>query len=465
MAKIEESSERYKKLTSKKSIRLLTFILIGKGKGKKTYEELLGKKIGNPIRIVGVAVAILAIGLLFIGRQFMTERILTAGLVRGLEQANGATVDLESASLSFKDQKLLLTGLAIADPNDLTTDSFRAATLEADVDATDLLRARLTLDQVTVTDASHDSKRAVPGRIIEKARAQPTPPPPPPAPTGSKSIDEYLAQAEKWRDRIDQLRELLDRVQGSDPNAQPSDPNAPKETDADRMRRLIALLGYARVRADHLIEGSPTLLVRTLDVNGITTGDESGRVYDIHAQDVSTHPWLTPNPAQAHVKSQDGNFDASFVLDETVAFEAKLTNLNADEVAAGLSTPEPLMRGGTLDATITGSIGPGPIRAIDLPLVVNLHNTELELPNIGSSDVREFTLTIGVLGSLNDPQIFVDPDALSQALSDAGANELAGLLNDEINKALGDIAPEAGEIGSDLEKKANEAIKGLLGGG
>ena len=99
------------------------------------------------------------------------------------------------------------------------------------------------------------------------------------------------------------------------------------------------------------------------------------------------------------------------------------------------------------------------------PLLVTLHNTRLALPQIGSTDVNEFTLSIEVAGSLYDPQIRVDPDALTQALADAGANELATLLQKELGKVLGDIDPGAGELGEEINKKAGEVIKGLLGGG
>lgn len=466
MASIETSSDLYRKLTARRSVRVLMFVLIGKGKGKKSYADLLGRRMGNPVRITGVAIALMAVALLFIGKAFLTERLLTSAIVRGLEQANGATVDLDAAHLSLAEQRLTLTGLAMADRADLGRDLFRAATIEVDVDVTDLLRGRLTLDHVAVADALQGAARTVPGRLVgtPRPRAHTTAP----APQGGKPLEEYLAQAQKWKQRLEQLADLLDRIPRSDPRAQPTDPAQAKRDRAELLRRRIALLGYARVRADHLIEGAPMLLVRVLDVDGLGVASQAGRVYDIHAERVSTQPWLLPEPARVQVASRDGNFNASLVMDERIEFAVALKNLDADEVSKGLSTPEPLMRGGTLDASITGVIGPGPTHAIDLPLLVAIHNTRLHLPQIGSTDVKEFTLSIQVAGSLYDPRIRVDPDALTQALADAGAHELANLLQKELGKVLGDIdlnAGDLGKLGDELNKKAGEVIKGLLGGG
>lgn len=181
MSTLETSSPAYKKFIEKRSVRVLTFVLIGKGKGKKSYEDLLTKRIGNPVRLVGVGVVVVVAGGLFVAKNALSERILTAALVRGLEQANGATVDLGSATLSLRDHKLTLTGLAIADPNDLSRDTFRAATIEVDLDTSDLLRARLTLDHVAIADGSTGAKRARAGVLIERTRDdEPTPPSSPP---------------------------------------------------------------------------------------------------------------------------------------------------------------------------------------------------------------------------------------------------------------------------------------------
>ena len=72
--------------------------------------------------------------------------VLTSALKNQLEAANGATVEVGAVELDFSDSRLTIRNLAIADPEDLGTDIFRAALLEADIGAFDFLRKRLTIE-------------------------------------------------------------------------------------------------------------------------------------------------------------------------------------------------------------------------------------------------------------------------------------------------------------------------------
>ena len=63
MASIEEGSETYQRLQGKLWFRLMAFIFFGKGKGKKkSWDELQQKKIGLPVRPVGVVFALFCPG-------------------------------------------------------------------------------------------------------------------------------------------------------------------------------------------------------------------------------------------------------------------------------------------------------------------------------------------------------------------------------------------------------------------
>ena len=98
LAQMETGSEGFQKWNSRKSVRIATFIFVG-GKRKKSYEELLAKKVGNPIRLIGVVMVVLMVVVIVVGLQFFQGPIVTAALRTGLEKANGATVDLASAEL------------------------------------------------------------------------------------------------------------------------------------------------------------------------------------------------------------------------------------------------------------------------------------------------------------------------------------------------------------------------------
>src|SRR5690606_4124836 len=64
LATLESGSERYQKITGRKWVKGLIWIFFG-GQ-KKTYEELAAKRIGLPIRPMGVIAAILVVALVWV---------------------------------------------------------------------------------------------------------------------------------------------------------------------------------------------------------------------------------------------------------------------------------------------------------------------------------------------------------------------------------------------------------------
>ena len=67
MAALESDSEKYNNFVGKRSVRFAMWVLFG-GKAKMTYSEMMEqKKVGNPVRTVGVVFAVLVVGLLVVG--------------------------------------------------------------------------------------------------------------------------------------------------------------------------------------------------------------------------------------------------------------------------------------------------------------------------------------------------------------------------------------------------------------
>lgn len=464
MATMEEGSERYKRFTSKRWVRIIAFIMGGKGKGKKTWGQILERKVGNPVRPLGVVFAVLVVGLLFLGQAFLSEPIVTAALHRGLERANGATVDLGSADLSLREGRLTVQSLAMADPEALHTDLFRAATLEASISTSDLLRKRITMESVVARDAYHGEPRDTPGRIIRPRAAPPLPPDPPRPDPDEKTLEDYLEKAQEWKERLEQIQDWLDRV-GSRAPDDPRIPPEERETLRDRLRREIEEKGYARVRADHLIEGFPMLLVRELRVEGLRSKAMEGELLDVLGENLSTQPWLVAEAPRVRVAARSGKLEAEVVLAEAAATPADSSvlfsylGLPADTFASALAVAgEPPLQGGTIDARLEGAIGPGPWRELNLPLHVTVRNTRVSIQGVGSADVERMALPIDLRGQLARPRVRIDPEALTKALADAGASAIAGRVRQEAEKAAEELKEEATE-------RARDAIRRVLPGG
>jgi uncharacterized protein (TIGR03546 family) len=230
MASVEESSELYQKYAQKKWVRFCTWLLLGKGKGKKDWKDLSEQgKVGMPVRIWGVATAVVLVGSLWVFQQWFSTPILTSNTRGALEWMNGATVDLAAAKLDFGEGTLRFSGLAIADSKALDTDLFAADELTATLDTGELLRKRLVIDELRSTSARSGSPRSKKGVILP---TKPPPPEPPPPPANTKTIEDYLADFQVWKQRLEQAREWIDVIAGGD--EQPPAGQTPEQRKEDR---------------------------------------------------------------------------------------------------------------------------------------------------------------------------------------------------------------------------------------
>lgn len=454
MASLEENSEAFRVYSNKGWVRALSWVFLGPGHGKQSYAELMQKKIGKPVRPIGVAFAALFVALVFVLLGFLREPIVTSALRRGLERVNGATVDLRSASLSLREGRMTVEGLAMADPNALETDIFRAAKIELAVSTSDLLRKRIAIDRVVVSEATSGERRAVRG-----VRVGPPPPPaePPPAHEGEKTLDDYLADAQRWKSRLGQARRWVEAVSGGEDAA--GEPT--RETLRERLAREAAAKGYARVVASHLIEGAPTLLVRELIAEGVRVSQLEGEALDVRAENLSTNPRLVDGPPRVEVASRSGKIEALVALGAAsaqrgandVRFAVK--GLDVDKAAANLRVAgQKPIRGGTMTLSARGGWDAG---AIDLPLRVELIDSTIAIPGKGEAIVKHFELLIALRGPIDNPRIGIDDKQLADALIKAGAREMAGRVTEEAEKRLGGRTGEAVD-------GIRGAVGGLLGG-
>jgi uncharacterized protein (TIGR03546 family) len=447
MAALEKGSERFNQFTQKRWVKLLVLVFVGGGLGKLSYEQVLAKKVGNPIRMLGVVFAVLVVVLLVLLQSFAAGPIVSAALQRGLERANGASVDLEGVDLDLKGQRLTITGLAMADPNALDTDLFRADKLEAQISGANLLRKRLQLDRVIVSGASSGDKRAHPGRLVG-----PPPPPIDPEPAGdAKTLDDYLREAKVWKERLAQARRWLEQLSG------PAESEADQqETLQERLERQARELGYSRVRATHLIQGSPTFTILELSADQVRTKELPNETLAITGRNLSTHPALLGQTPELRIESssqtvqfatQLGSFAA---IPSTNTLSLNYRGLPTDRVAAGLvvNGTRPVS-GGTIDLALQGTWEIQNGVQVDLPLQATLKQVTLSLPSLQPTLVDQLILPIGLAGPLDNPRIRVDEKAFADALVKAGAgklvNELRGKAEETITREVGDKLGEQGK--------------------
>lgn len=462
MASLQEGSDRYKQWTSKGYVKVLSFIFIGGG--KKDYRNLMTRRMGKPVRTIGV-IAVALFGLLLgIAYQFASGPIVAAAMQRGLERSNGATVNIADAEIDLVEGRLVLLGFAMADPNDLATDLLRADRLEADISGRDLLRKRIALDHARFTNASTGEKRAIPGRRVGR---WPQPQPVPDKTPEENTIEDYIAEAQEWKDRLAQIRQWLDRMSGPE-EATEDDPDARRETLRERLNRQVAELGYARVRAEHLIDGAPTFMVYHLDAEQVRTAQLPGATLDIRGRNLSTHPHLGQEPPSLLIESSDERLRAFVSLDHAVSDAASkldfhITGIQVDSVAGRLSA-KGVINGGTMDLRASGTYGGQRAGWIDLPLNVTMHNTEMTLGGT-SRTISQIMVPLGLRGPMDNPAIMLDDRQFAEALMQAGASELARQVDERVGGRIDEALDKAGDrlpskIGDTIRDGAGSLLPG-----
>lgn len=436
MADAGQNSARYQALSSKPWMRFGVFLLAGGGMKDPDYAALLQKSTGNPVRPLGVVFVVLSAILAVVTYQFFSGEIVTTALRSGLERANGATVDLESAEIDLKAGRMKLTGLAVADPNALGTDLFRAQVVEADISGANLLRKRLQLDRVVVSGATSGEARRVPGRRTPTAAKVPPPVPIPDAQT----IEDFIRNAQVWRERLAQAKQWLDKL-----SAPPTEDDAAVagESLEERLHRLAAAQGHAQLKASHLIAGAPTLLIAELQANGVTVAQLPGEILDITARNLSTQPALAEGAPSITVTSASDRVGFSAKLggvgttasDGAIAFHYR--ELPVDTVMQSLKSTATTLKGGTIDLAASGRYFPGS-GTIDLPIEATIRGSTLSL---GGRDtkVNNFALPIGLSGSLDNPRIKVEAKSLGDLALKAGTDALKDKATEKLQEKAGGL--------------------------
>ena len=463
-ASLDEGSERYQAFTSKGWVKVLGFLFVGKR--KKSWDELGKKKVGLPVRPLGiVGVAVLAGGA-YAADSFLSSTFVAGAVQKGLERANGATVDLEGFQLSPRAGRLAIDRLAMADRLELSTDLFRGLAFDADLSLSELLRGRVVVDRLAIREARSGASRETPGEKVG--------PDPPSEEEDDQDgrwtpdfeeldLEEVLAEVEQWKETLGKVQRLLGRLAG-DAEEPPGDPA--DATWRERLEQRARDLGYAEVVATHLLEREPRVLVRELVIEDFRFARIGEHSFDLRVANLSSAPSRLDQGVQLSLSSRDDAL--AFTADlgtrpspdaarrSTLSFTA--SGLEVDRIASGLAVDgQRLASGGTLDVSLEGGFD-ARAGTVDLPLEVVLSGTQLAIPRVGETLVERFALPIGVRGPIGSPLVSVDDEDLASSLMAAGKQALADRVRAEADRKL---AEARAKLRAELEARYGEDLAAL----
>ncbi len=465
IAGLEENSEKYKEWIEKRWVKFTTKLVFGGRNPKKSYNDILQKKIGNPIRILGVVFVALFALVVYASNQLLTRSIVSAVVQDSLERVNGATVDLEYADINWKSGKVEIVNLAMADPEKLTTDLLRTEKVEADLNIQELLRKHVVVDKMTLRGATHGQKRTRPAGLIRK---EPwiTPPDIDPYKDAADvdKIDEYIDKYEVWRERLAQFREWLEYFSGDDEAAR--DSKSLEEWLEEEVREK----GYNEVRAEHLIAEAPSLWIRELSAEKVRTegiNELNDETIDIRGKHLSTHPKILGLSPSLEMVSSGKTFEFILNLGGVAAKEDEskenaiamaFRGFPAEKAFRKLKRKgEMIVQGGTIDFEGIGIWMPEKHGSIEFPLTLTLRKPNIE---IGGKlrELEELVFPVEIYGVLDRPRIRVDGKALQASILKAGQREAVRLATDEGKKFLQE------ELGDEYGGALGDAVGNWLGG-
>ncbi|MEX0332296.1 MAG: hypothetical protein AB3N64_12825 [Puniceicoccaceae bacterium] len=434
MAGLETDSERYEAYTSKLWVRSLAWLFVGGLKGKKSWTALSEQKGGLPVRPLGIIFVVSLVVLGYVSLSLLDKTIVTSSVRDGMERANGATVDIASIEILPAENRVTVSGLAMANPDALDTNRFAAATIVADISGMSLLSKKVVIDSLQILEPTTGSARRVPGVIV----VSPEEPEPVEVEEDVVSIDDYIGQASVWRERLRLLKRIYDRIA---PHVK-SDGEETVEDSGLSWREQLALRakeeGYARVKSDSLVKQSPRLWIRELKSDNLVIAD-SGDSYRLGGTNLATQPALLEVAGKVEIAREDGDLDLTLELPYAAApnrsgVSVNYRNLSIDEMEqqAGKDLP---MNGGTMDIAGSGYINNG---ILDIPLKVTLNDTTLNA--FGSSvPLDSFPVEVGLGGPIDRPTLKIPKDAIEKALLKGGQQQIENLIEEEAGKKLKDI--------------------------
>jgi len=412
-------------------VRLGAWLFFGEKAGED-WETLAKRKVGKPVRVVGVVVTLLVIGAGIAAPYLANERWMARLVGSRLSLANGATVNLEAVRLDPAAGDLTLQGLAAASPNDLSVDTLKATTLRAKLSTSDLLARKVALDRLEISGARIGEPRERPGRRVGK----PPRPSSDPVPSGGGetgfSIQGTLEEAEEWKERLSQVKKWLDRFSGG---ASPAGVEVGSKSLEERLRRQAEELGSHRVVASHRVREKPRFTIHELVARDVRVRQLPDEIFDITGSALSTQPQLLPGASTLEAVSRSGAFRLTLTLDQDegpVAFQ--YDELSVETVRGWLEDASRFpFEGGHFRLEAKGTYSGG---EVNLPIQVTPVGSQIR---IGSrlQPAPQVPFRLLLTGALDNPRIRPELKATFKGMKDQLLDQGTTRLKEKLDDGMG----------------------------
>lgn len=432
MAALQGQSEKYQHYTQRWWLKLISWTLLGQSIHKVDWVAISSKKLRHPFRWSGVVVIIILIVLALVLQAALQSRLFKQVLISQLENVTGATVNLTKAQINLAQGKVLIKGLAMADPDRLDHNLFYAKTIGLDLDMTKLLRKKFVISNITIHQAQSGNQRQHPGVLIgPKPRTGKTTVPSKKttahqATKTTSPVTYYLPDWQKWQPRLLQAKHLLTTFSGALSHL----PN--KKNRKATQQQNISQYGHFALSAGYLITKQPTLTIEKLSVDHLNIASLPKQTFSINARNLSTQPALLKAEPEITVNSADKTLYAHLT---TSRIALTLHDLPAKPILASIHLNKGYaIQASHLNMETSGSwhMRDGQVQ-LNLPITATLYDVKLHIGGKQQS-LSQLPFKLVLSGSLLQPNVQIDPKQFNNLLLNAGKEELKSKAKDYLKK-------------------------------
>ena len=445
--------EKVGKIAGNKFAKFLLWIAFGKQ--KISTADVLAKE--SPLlRKSGLILVGSVVVIVLVLQFFLLDLVLKKGLQAGISAQTGAEVNIDQADFSLAGGKLEIQNLQVTDPDKPTHNMIQIQTLAADLSVSDLLRKSYTIDLLSGSVLKRDVERTAPGKIyVKKKKAEEKAVEPEEDTEGGKSIDEYLAQAAKWKEygkkAYDYLKERKENAEALEKGEKPKTVKEAAVADAEK-------LGYLKAAAD-LVATRPAWTIHEIEISQVELGGDMPP-QQFQALEVSSHPELNARPSTFTMTPEGASEPTAKIVlhfDDPSALHEIQANLKGIDISKAVKTGDKLkIEEGKADLSAKGSFS---LDTLNIPFTLLVH--DLKTNNETLNALPRLELPGKLYGSLLSPRVKVEiSDQLKDAAIDAAKEKAKAEAKKAVQKEL-DKALDSDDA-KQLKSKAKDALKGLF---
>jgi len=412
----------------------------------KSAKDGLGSALNNSVPLLrwkeGIVAALL-IAIVATGVWQWAKSDLKSAVMPVLEGANGATVDVDGLSLNLWTGTLDVTGLALADPSDLSANSFATVELRISVSGLALLSKRIVVNEVSTTDATYGMAREMPGQLVG-----PLIDPPAISAPSAEELGGYVNEADQWLDRLKQAQNWLKKWEGSIPSGSDAKPEVGSPSYEEWLEAQIAQSGYIKQSFAPIEDSFWSVVAKKVSMESLRIAAFGDRDLTLSAENLASNPQRLALSPRLELTSKDESLGVLLQLNELSGAGANQLTVSADglDAESTLTSLKPSISkqisGGQIALNVDGEFRYAGDGELNLDLLAALRDAELTVRRRDIS-VQELQVPVQIQGSFNTPKIRVENKAIEDQLKNlaegALKDEAKSKVEDKVKDKLGDL--------------------------